>query len=94
MSDADELHPDTPDIPALQRRVLLAGLLTIVLFFVAGSVIASIGITMLVLLPVMVVVYLLVTRPLMAPVMAAIKLRRRLAFQAFLEQREEASDEQ
>jgi hypothetical protein len=84
-----DLHPDTPDVPALQRRVLLAALVTALLFFAATGVITSLGQSTVWLLPAMVIIWFGVTRPLMAPVMAAIKLRRRLAYQAFLDQREE-----
>jgi hypothetical protein len=84
-----DLHPDTPDVPALQRRVLLVALVTVLLFFAATGVITSVGASTVWLLPVMVVIFFGVTRPLMAPVMAAVRLRRRLAYQAFLEQRED-----
>ena len=84
--DADE--PYALDVLALRRRVLLAGLLTMVLFLTAAYVLTALEAPTLWLLPVMVVVWVAVVRPLMAPVRAATKLRRDLAFQAFLEGRE------
>jgi hypothetical protein len=44
------------------------------------------------LLPALLIVLVLVVRPLMAPVLAANRLRRRLAYQAFLESREDERD--
>lgn len=85
----EDLHPDTPDVPALQRRVLLAAAATLLLFFASAGVIATVGASNVFLLPAVLVIYLLVTRPLMAPVTAAIRLRRRLAFQAYLDMKEE-----
>lgn len=86
--DREGMHPDTPDVPALQRRVLLAGLATILLFFASAGLVSTIGVSTAWLLLAVVVIYVAVTRPLMQPVFAAIKLRRRLAYQAFLEHRE------
>lgn len=87
-----DMHPDTPDPGALQRRVLLAGLATVLLFFASTYLVSVLGVTSAWLLLAIVVIYVLVTRPLMAPVTAAIKLRRRLAYQSFLEQREHTRD--
>lgn len=85
----EDLHPDTPDVPALQRRVLLAGLITLLLFFASAGVISTVGAGTVWLLPAVLVIYLLVTRPMMAPVFAAIRLRRRLAYRAYLEQKDD-----
>ena len=88
------MHPDPSDEPyvldvlALRRRVLLTGLVTMVLFLTAAYVLTALEAPTVWLLPVMVLVWLAVVRPLMAPVRAATKLRRDLAFQAFLEGRE------
>ena len=85
----DDMHPDAPDPAALRRRVLLAGALTLGAFFVIGYTITAVGAPPWLLLPALLLVLLLVVRPLMAPVMAASRLRRRLAYQAFLESRGE-----
>ena len=83
------MHPDTPDPAALRRRVLLAGGITLLAFFVIGYVITAIGAAPWLLLPGLLLVLVLVVRPVMAPVLAASRLRRRLAYQAFLESRDE-----
>jgi type IV secretory pathway TrbD component len=80
-------EPATLDVAALRRRVLLTGLLTLLLFLVAGYVLTALEASGLWLLPVMLLVWVAVVRPLMAPVRAATKLRRALAFQAFLDAR-------
>ena len=80
-------EPATPDVAALRRRVLLAGALTLLLFLVAGYVLTALEASGLWLLPVMVVVWVAVARPLMAPVRAATQLRRALAYQAVLDAR-------
>ncbi len=88
------MHPDqrrdepaVPDVPALRRRVLLAGLVTMVLFLTVAYVLTALEASTLWLLPLMVVGWVTVVRPLMAPVRAATRLRRDLAFQAFLDAR-------
>ena len=87
-----DLHPDAPDPDALRRRVLLAGAVALGSFFVLGYVLTAIGAPPWLLLPALFLVLVLVVRPIMAPVLAASRLRRRLAYQAFLEQRERESD--
>ena len=84
-----ELHPGTPDVADLRRRVLLAGALMLSSFFVLGYVLTAVGAPPWLLLPGLVLVAVLGARPLMAPAVAANRLRRRLAYQAFLEQRED-----
>ena len=84
----DDLHPDTPDTFALRRRVLLAGLVTFVLFLAASGLVSALEVSSLWLLLAIALVYVLVTRPLMQPVFDAIRLRRRLAYQAYLQMRE------
>ncbi|MEO6205530.1 MAG: hypothetical protein ABIO67_09135 [Mycobacteriales bacterium] len=81
--------PTVPDPMALRRRVLLAGVVGMALFFAIAYVIAAAGVSDLWLLAAMVVAYVLVIRPLMRPVREASSLRRRLAYQAFLDSREE-----
>ena len=80
---------EAPDPVALRRRVLLTGLLSLALFIVAAYVVASAGVSDAWLLLAMVVLYVTVIRPLMRPVRDASKLRRRLAYQAFLESKKE-----
>ena len=84
-----DMHPEAPDPAALRRRVLLAGAVTLLAFFVLGYTITAVGAPPWLLLPALLVVLVLVVRPLMAPVLAASRLRRRLAYQAFLEGRGE-----
>ncbi|MCW2680969.1 MAG: hypothetical protein JWM62_2370 [Frankiales bacterium] len=83
------MHPDAPDPVALQRRVLLAAAATLVSFVVLGYVLTAIEAPPWLLLPGMLLVLVLVVRPLMAPVLAASRLRRRLAYQAFLDSKDE-----
>jgi hypothetical protein len=80
--------PGIPDIAALRRRVLLTGALTLGLFLVAGYVVATVGASSGWVLVVMALVWVTVTRPLMRPVREVTRLRRRLAYQAWLEQRD------
>lgn len=91
-SEADADDPPLLDVLALRRRVLLTGALTLLLFLVAGYVLTAMNASSAWLLPVMVLLWVLVVRPLMAPVRAAIKLRRDLAYRAFLESREGSRD--
>ncbi|MCW2608286.1 MAG: hypothetical protein JWO60_2979 [Frankiales bacterium] len=77
------------DAAALKRRVLLTAVLTLVLFVTATYVHTALGVSDLWLAPVVVLLYLLVVRPLMAPVRAASRLRRDLAYQAWLDMRAE-----
>ncbi len=72
----------------LKRRVLLTAVLTLVLFLAATYVHTASGASDWWLVPVVVLLYVGVVRPLMAPVRAASRLRRDLAYQAFLEMRE------
>ena len=74
---------------ALRRRVLLTGVVSLLLFFVIAYAVASAGVSDIWLLLAMVVAYVVVIRPLMRPVREASSLRRRLAYQAFLDGREE-----
>lgn len=83
-----EPEPVVPDPMALRRRVLLTGVVSMLLFFVLAYLVASAGVSDLWLLVCMVIAYVVVIRPLMRPVRAASSLRRRLAYQAFLDGRE------
>ena len=85
----DDLHPDTPDSFALRRRVLLTAVLTLGAFFVLGYTITALEAPPWLLLPAMLLVVVMVVRPLMAPVLAANRLQRRLAMQAYLEREDD-----
>ena len=89
-----DLADDVPDVLALRRRVLLAGLVTLVLFFTVAYVLTALDASSWWLLPAVVLLYVLVVRPLLAPVREVVRLRRRLAYQAFLEQRSQPPEEQ
>jgi len=80
-------EPVLLDVGALQRRVLLTGLVTMVLFLAAGVTLSASGLPGWYVLPVAVLLYAFVVRPMMQPVRDAVRLRRDLAYQAFLEQR-------
>ncbi len=84
-------HPAL-DPMALRRRVLLAGAVSFVLFLVIAYLVAAAGVSDLWLLVAMVIAYVLVVRPMMRPVRAASQLRRRLAYQAFLDGRDDAGE--
>lgn len=83
-----ELHPEAPDPFALRRRVLLTGLVTLVLYAAAVVLLDALGAPSLAALVVAALLYLFVVRPMMRPVREAVALRRRLAFQAWQEQRD------
>ncbi|HTL24703.1 MAG TPA: hypothetical protein VL281_11790 [Mycobacteriales bacterium] len=76
-----------PDVNALKRRVLLTGLLSLVLFFATGWAVAALDVAGAWFLIALALEYLLVVRPLMRPVREAVKLRRRLAYQAWLDEK-------
>ncbi|MCU1692516.1 MAG: hypothetical protein JWM64_1607 [Frankiales bacterium] len=77
----------------LKRRVLLTAVLSLVLFLTATYLHTAAGVSDWWLLPVVVLLYVGVVRPLMAPVRAASRLRRDLAYHAFLEMRAEQRQE-
>jgi hypothetical protein len=87
-----ELHPQTPDPGTLRRRVLLTGLLALGLYVVALVVLDAFGAPAWYALLVAGLIWFFVVRPLMQPVRDAVRLRRRLAYQAWLEQRDEQGD--
>jgi hypothetical protein len=80
-----------PDAGALKRRVLWVGVLSLVLWFSLAWTIAWLEVADAWLLIGTVLLYLLVTRPLMHPVREAVKLRRRLAYQAWLDEKGDQS---
>jgi type IV secretory pathway TrbD component len=77
------------DVLALRRRVVLTGLLCTALFLATSYTIAALAVDDAWLLAVVALIYLLVARPLLAPVREAMRLRRRLAYQAFMDSREQ-----
>jgi len=77
----------TPGTNALKRRVLCVGVLSFALWLSLAWTIAWLEVSDAWLVIGTVVLYLLVTRPLMHPVREAIKLRRRLAYQAWLNEK-------
>jgi O-antigen/teichoic acid export membrane protein len=77
-----------PDTYALRRRVLLVGLVSLLLFFAVAYAIAWLEVSDAWLIIGMALIYLLVVRPLMQPVREAVRLRRRLAYQAYLDEKE------
>ena len=89
MTDPD-LEPQVPDTFALRRRVLLTGVVSLSLFLAYGYVLAWLQASQLWALPGMVILYVVVIRPLMRPVREAVQLRRRLAYQAFLDSKEDS----
>ena len=88
MSEHSTAEAPVPDPAALRRRVLLTGVVTLALFLATAYLVASTGAGDFWLVLAVVVIYVLVVRPLMRPVREASKLRRRLAYQAFLDSRE------
>ncbi|MCW2707068.1 MAG: hypothetical protein JWM22_910, partial [Frankiales bacterium] len=77
-----------PDTYALRRRVLLTGVVGLVLFLVLGWFVAWLDVAEAWLLIAMAIVYFAVLRPMMRPVREAIRLRRRLAYSAYLAEKE------
>jgi hypothetical protein len=79
------------ELNELKRRVLLVGVLALALFLATAWTIAWLNVSDAWLLIAMVLLYLVVIRPLMAPVREAVKLRRRLAYQAWLDEKHRQS---
>lgn len=78
------------DTAALRRRVLLAAVVTFALFLTAAYVLTALAASSLWLVLVVVLLWAVVIRPMMRPVHAATALRRRLAYHAFVADREDA----
>jgi cbb3-type cytochrome oxidase subunit 3 len=74
----------SPDTYALRRRVLLVAVVVVPLWLLASYTVYWLGVSDAWLLIAMALIYLLVVRPMMRPVREAIKLRRRLAYEAWL----------
>ncbi|MDT7537296.1 MAG: hypothetical protein QOI82_881 [Actinomycetota bacterium] len=79
---------DRSELADLRRRVLLTGMVAIVLFFAVAYAVASAGLADWWVLVGVAVAYVLIIRPMMRPVREVTKLRRSLAYQAFLEQKQ------
>ncbi|HVM27417.1 MAG TPA: hypothetical protein VM433_07065 [Mycobacteriales bacterium] len=89
----EDLHPGTPDVVALRRRVLVTGVLTLLAWVGAVVVLDAVGLRgPLYALVAAALIYVAVVRPLMRPVREAIALRRRLAYQSWLDAREADDD--
>ena len=87
MTPSDELPLGVPDTYALRRRVLLTAIVGLALFFATSYVIAALEISDAWLLIAIGLIYLLAIRPLMRPVREAISLRRRLAYESYLQEK-------
>jgi len=87
MSDRDPVPLGAPDTYALRRRVLLTAGLAMVLYLLVSFAIVWLGVSDAWLLVSLALIYLLVVRPLMRPVRDAVKLRRRLAYEAWLDEK-------
>ena len=88
-------HPDDRPVVnmlGLRRRVLAAGVVTLGLFFAIAYLLTAVGANDAYVLLAVVLIYVLVTRPLMKPVRDMTRLRRRLAYQAFLDSQQPDAD--
>jgi hypothetical protein len=84
---ADDLHPQTPDVAALRRRVLVTAVLALLAWVTALVVLDALRLGPWSALLAAAVIYLVLVRPMMSPVRDAVRLRRRLAYQAWLDSR-------
>ena len=80
-------EPELLNTYALRRRVLLTAVVCFVLFFAVAYAIVWLDVHEAWLVLSMGLLYLLVARPMLRPVREAISLRRRLAYDAYLDQR-------
>lgn len=80
-------EPGLVNTSALRRRVLLTGVVCLVLFLLLAYAIAWLEVADAWLMLSVGLLYLLVARPMLRPVREAIALRRRLAYDAYLDQR-------
>jgi hypothetical protein len=94
MAEREPVPLGAPDTYALRRRVLLTGAVAIVLYLLVSYALVWLEVSDAWLLVAMALIYLLVVRPLMRPVREAVKLRRRLAYEAWLDDkhRQEGDD--
>jgi hypothetical protein len=84
--------PGLLDSYALRRRVLLTGVVAIVLWLAATYSIFLLGVSDAWVLVALFLIYLLAIRPLMRPVREAIKLRHRLAYESYLDEKRHQGD--
>ncbi len=75
------------DAQALRTRVLLTGLVSLLLLTACAVVVAALHAPDYWLAGGLIVLYVAVIRPMLAPVRAATRQRKALAYQAFLESR-------
>ena len=87
--NGDAADPRLLDSIGLRRRVLLTGVLTVTAYFVSSYLLFAAGLPGWMMIGVVVLLWLLVVRPLMAPVRASLRLQRSVAYQAFLEHKEQ-----
>lgn len=85
----DDIDPRLLDSIGLRRRVLLTGVLTLTAYFVSSYLLFAAGLPGWMMIGVVVLLWVLVVRPLMAPVRASVKLQRSLAYEAFLQQKDQ-----
>ena len=77
----------SPTSATLRRRVLLTGALSLAAYLALGYAVSASGLPDAVLLVAVAVLYVVLVRPMMRPVREASRLRRSLAYQAFLDGR-------
>jgi hypothetical protein len=87
-----DVPPGFLDSYALRRRVLLTGVVAIVLWLAATYSIFLLGVSDAWVLVALLLIYLLAIRPLMRPVRDAIKLRHRLAYESYLDEKRHQGD--
>ena len=87
-----DVTPGLLDSYALRRRVLLTGVVAIVLWLAATYSIFQLGVSDAWVLVALFLIYLLAIRPLMRPVREAIKLRHRLAYESYLDEKRHQGD--
>jgi hypothetical protein len=83
----DEPPLGAPDTYALRRRVLLTGVVAVGLWLATSYLVYWLGVSDAWVLVALALIYVTVIRPLLRPVRDAVKLRRRLAYQAYLDER-------
>jgi hypothetical protein len=88
----EDLHPETPDVAALRRRVLLTAVVTLAAWVAAIVLLDALGLGPVFAVVAAALIYVLVVRPLMRPVREAVALRRGLAYQAWLDSRDDDAD--
>jgi hypothetical protein len=90
---SDELPLGVPDTYALRRRVLVVAAVVVPLYLLASYIVFLLDVSDAWLVVALALIYLVVVRPMMRPVREAIKLRRRLAYDAWLAERNRGNPE-